>query len=77
MTIQIVPIAYVRNSRRDVEDDFWGRVVSDIVMEPAYGEDSIAGLEEFSHAEVTFHFHGVPDEKVVTGQSGSLRGRRS
>ena len=67
MTIQIVPIAHVRNSRSEVEDDYWGSVISEIVMDPAFGADSIAGLEEFSHAEVTFHFHGVPDDKIVVG----------
>ena len=67
MTIQIEPIAHVRNSRREVEDDYWGSVISEIVMAPAFGADSIVGLEEFSHAEVTFHFHGVPDDEVVVG----------
>lgn len=67
MTIQIVPIGYVRNSRREAVDDNWGSVVSEIVLEPAFGEDSIAGLEAFSHAEVTFHFHGVPEDKIVSG----------
>lgn len=65
--IQIAPIGYVRNSRTEVEDDFWGNVVSEIVMDPAFGEESILGLESFSHAEVTFHFHGVPDSKIVSG----------
>ncbi len=65
--IRISPIAYVRNLRREVEDDFWGGVVSEIVMDPAFGEASIRGLEEFSHADVTFHFNAVPDEKIVTG----------
>lgn len=65
--IQIVPVGYVRNPRREIEDDFWGGVVSEIVMDPAFGEESILGLEDFSHAEVTFHFHGVPEAKVVTG----------
>jgi tRNA-Thr(GGU) m(6)t(6)A37 methyltransferase TsaA len=67
MTIQISAVGYVRNSRREALDDDWGGVVSEIVMEPAFGEDSITGLEAFSHAEVTFHFHGVPDDKVVAG----------
>jgi tRNA-Thr(GGU) m(6)t(6)A37 methyltransferase TsaA len=65
--IPISPIAYVRNSRREVEDDYWGSVVSEIVMEPSLGEESIVGLESFSHAEVIFVFHGVPDDKVVVG----------
>jgi tRNA-Thr(GGU) m(6)t(6)A37 methyltransferase TsaA len=65
--IPISPIAYVRNSRREVEDDYWGSVVSEIVMEPAFGEESIVGIESFSHAEVIFVFHGVPDDKVVVG----------
>jgi len=65
--IHITPIAYVRNSRRAVEDDFWGGLVSEIVMEPGFGEESIRGLENFSHAEVTFHLHSVPDDKIVIG----------
>lgn len=65
--ISLTPIAHVRNCRREMEDDYWGGVVSEIVMEPGFGEESILGLESFSHAEVIFHFHGVTDDKIVAG----------
>jgi tRNA-Thr(GGU) m(6)t(6)A37 methyltransferase TsaA len=65
--ITIRPIATVRNSRVEVEDDYWGGVLSEIVMEPDFGEESIRGLEAFSHVEVTFHFHLVDEKDVVTG----------
>jgi tRNA-Thr(GGU) m(6)t(6)A37 methyltransferase TsaA len=61
------PVARVANCRRSVEDDFWGGVVSEIVLEQAFGEESLLGLEEFTHAEIVFHFDRVPEERVVTG----------
>jgi tRNA-Thr(GGU) m(6)t(6)A37 methyltransferase TsaA len=65
--ITLEPIAYVRNSRRDVEDDFWGGLVSEIALADAMPADCIAGLEAFSHAEVMFHFHMVDASKIVSG----------
>jgi hypothetical protein len=35
--ISMKPIALVRNERREVEDDDWGAIASEIVMEPEYG----------------------------------------
>jgi len=67
MRISLEPIGYVRNSRVEVQDDNWGGVVSEIVIEEGMGAEALAGIEEFSHAEVIFYFHGVDEGKIVTG----------
>jgi tRNA-Thr(GGU) m(6)t(6)A37 methyltransferase TsaA len=65
--ISLEPIAHVRNPRREVEDDFWGGLVSEIALVDAMPADCIAGLEQFSHAEIVFHFHLVEEHKIVIG----------
>jgi tRNA (Thr-GGU) A37 N-methylase len=32
-----------------------------------FGSDALQGLEEFSHVEVLFFFHGVEPSKIVSG----------
>src|SRR5262249_49951211 len=56
-----------RNSRQLVEDDNWGGIVSEIAIDEAIGAEGLAGIEEFSHAEVIFYFHQVEEQKIVTG----------
>jgi tRNA (adenine37-N6)-methyltransferase len=63
--ISLTPIGFVRNARKDVEDDHWGRLVSEIVVE--LGEESLQGIEDFSHAEVIFYFDRVDEAKIVRG----------
>jgi tRNA-Thr(GGU) m(6)t(6)A37 methyltransferase TsaA len=63
---QIKPIAHVRNDRREVVDDNWGDVVSEIELVDDFSEESIQGLEDFSHVEVIFYMDQVEDEKIET-----------
>jgi len=65
--IQIEPIGYVENERKEVKDDFWGSVKSRIVILDEYPEDSLEGIEGFSHLEIIFHFDKVDKEKILTG----------
>lgn len=65
MNIQVQPIGYVRNPRKEVDDDNWGEVISEIVIE--IGEEALQGLEDFSHAEVIFYFDQVDESRIVTG----------
>ncbi|MEW6207147.1 MAG: SAM-dependent methyltransferase [Acidobacteriota bacterium] len=67
MTINLEPIGMVRSSRRAVEDDCWGGVISVITLSEPLSEESLRGIEEFSHAEVIFYFHLVEEEKIITG----------
>lgn len=59
-TITVRPIGFVRNDRKELTDDFWGDVVSDIEIDSSVvPSHSLEGLEKFSHAEVIFHFDRV------------------
>jgi len=48
------PIAFVRNERSEMIDDDWDDVVSTIELASDVPGESLRGLEEFSHVEVTF-----------------------
>ncbi len=63
----IVPVAYVRSSRRQAEDDDWGEHHSLIELAAPFDEQSLLGLAEFSHVEVIFLFDRVDAAQVVTG----------
>jgi tRNA-Thr(GGU) m(6)t(6)A37 methyltransferase TsaA len=67
MDIIVRPIGFVRNERREMGDDTWGGILSQIVIEPPLGAAALQGLEGFSHAEVIFHFDQVDEIKIVTG----------
>ena len=64
MKIEIMPIGYVKNSRKEATDDFWGNVISEIELTGEFTEEALKGIEEFSHAEVIFHFDKADKNKV-------------
>jgi len=49
------------------EDDSWDREVAEIVLAPRFGPAALAGLSDFSHLEVIFHFDQVPENEINTG----------
>ena len=57
MEIIIKPIAFVRNSRENLSDDFWGNIVSEIKLADSIPTESLNGIESFSYIEIVFHFH--------------------
>ena len=60
----VQPIAFVHNERKEIKDDEWGDVRSCITLTDMYTEESIQGIEDFSHIEVIFYFHKVTDEQI-------------
>ena len=74
MSISLNPVAYVKNSRKDLSDDFWGTVMSEIQLIPEIPADSFNGIDEFSHLEIIFHFDKSDKSKVVF--SGHPRGNK-
>jgi tRNA-Thr(GGU) m(6)t(6)A37 methyltransferase TsaA len=66
MDITLAPIGHVRTARSQPVDDFWGNEIARIELAPRYGADALAGLADFSHAEVIFLFHQVAEDKIVT-----------
>src|SRR5215510_7235544 len=67
MIMVIEPIGFVKNDRKAVGDDYWGGIVSEIIINETPGAEAIQGLEDFSHAAVIFAFHLVDETKIVTG----------
>ena len=63
--ITLKPIGYVRNTRLDLDDDNWGSVASEIRLDESLLEESLDGIETFSHAEIIFYFDQVADEKEI------------
>lgn len=68
MTFTLTPIGHVRGGRAEAIDDDWGESRATIALDPAkFAPDALAGLADFSHAEVIFLFDRVPDSKIETG----------
>ena len=61
------PIAFVANSRRDLTDDHWGPVISEITLVDSLTAESFQGLNDFSHVEIYFHFNRVTDGDIEYG----------
>lgn len=61
---EIHPVAFVRGGRKEAIDDNWGDVVATIEFVDPYTEESLLGLEDFSHIDVVFVFHGVDPESI-------------
>jgi len=66
MSFALEPIGRVEALRASPEDDFWGGETATIVLDARFSPEALAGLDAFSHVEVIFLFHAVPEEKIVT-----------
>jgi tRNA-Thr(GGU) m(6)t(6)A37 methyltransferase TsaA len=65
--ITIKPIAFVKNNRKEISDDFWGGIISEIMLTDEFDESALKGIEEFSHLEIIFYFDKVSDDSIETG----------
>ena len=65
----IEPIAYVKNSRSAPDDDYWGDLISEIIISDKIAEQIIKGIEEFSHLEIIFYFHLADLAKIEISSS--------
>jgi tRNA-Thr(GGU) m(6)t(6)A37 methyltransferase TsaA len=68
MKIELTPIGFVKNSRKEIDDDFWGNVISEITLSDVFTNDSLAGLTEYSHAEIIFYFDKADKEEINYGK---------
>ena len=67
MSITIQPVAFVRGGRTEATDDDWGESRARIELAEGIPNEALAGLADFSHAEVIFVFDKVTDDQIVTG----------
>lgn len=67
MKIELTPVGYVKNSRKEVTDDFWGEVISDIELTGEFTGEALKGITDYSHAEIIFYFDKADKAKVLKG----------
>ena len=68
MTISLEPIATVVGGRAEPTDDEWDKERAIIELDAdRFTAEAVAGLDNFSHIEVVFHFNRVPEDKVQYG----------
>jgi hypothetical protein len=66
--ITLRAIGRVSCPRVELVDDHWGNVPSVIHSDAErFAPDALTGLADFSHLEVVYHFHRVPNEAIETG----------
>lgn len=65
--ITLHPIGIAYNERLEIEDDFWGEIITKIIINDNLPEESLNEIESFSHLEVIYYFHNVEKSKIVTG----------
>ena len=61
-----LPVARVEGGRDAPSDDSWDAVEARIVLDGRFGAEALAGLSDFSHIEVVFHFDRVAQEEITT-----------
>lgn len=66
MSSVIEQIATVFNNVDFRQDENWKNVISSIVLDEKFNEDSLHGLKDFSHIEVLFGFHLLNTDEVET-----------
>jgi len=64
MKIEMTPIGYVKNKKKEVTDDRWGTIISEIILAENIIEEALDGIEAFSHLDVIFYMDKVSDEKA-------------
>ena len=62
------PIGVVRSAIQEPVDDVWGGVIARIELDATrFSQESLAGLDEFSHVEIVFVFDRVADSEIHMG----------
>ena len=62
--IEITPIGYVSQARKETIDDYWGDAKATIMLDAnRFSPSAIRGLDTFSHIEIIFQFHLVRSKK--------------
>jgi tRNA (adenine37-N6)-methyltransferase len=67
MMIELKPIAVAHNNRAEIKDDHWGGTITEITLLEHLGEESLEGIELFSHLDIIFYFHLVDESRIITG----------
>ena len=76
MEFTIEAVGHVASGRAEVRDDDWGASRARIVLDASrFAPEALAGLADFSHAEIVFLFDRVSDDRIEYG-ARHPRGRK-
>ena len=50
-----------------MQDDYWGNVISEIIIYDKFPEECLDGIDTFSHLEIIFYFDKADYNKTVDG----------
>jgi tRNA (adenine37-N6)-methyltransferase len=66
--IFLSPIGVIHSTRFEPTDDAWDGVDQRIELDAErFSPDALAGLADFSHVEILYHFHRLDESKIVCG----------
>lgn len=63
-TIQMKPIGFVSSTRKKLADDDWDNESVHIELSSEFQDEALAGLSDFSHAEIIFYMDQVDPTKI-------------
>jgi len=64
-SISLVPIGVIRSTRKEAKDDNWNAETASVELDAGqFSEEAMAGLSDFSHAEIIFYMDRVNPSKV-------------
>ncbi|MCW3161705.1 tRNA (N6-threonylcarbamoyladenosine(37)-N6)-methyltransferase TrmO [Chryseobacterium oryctis] len=75
MKIELEPIGFVKNSRKEPIDDNWYQIISDIELADNIPTEAFNNISDFSHLEIIFYFDQVKSNNIVF--SGHPRGNKN
>jgi tRNA-Thr(GGU) m(6)t(6)A37 methyltransferase TsaA len=62
--IHLDPIGTVHSPRHAALDDYWGDLTATIRLDERFPAEATMGLSDFSHLEVIYQFHQVPEDRI-------------
>ncbi len=69
-SIELTPIGWVRSSRKEMTDDFWGDARSTLELDPKlFNPESLEGLSDFSHLEIVYQLDRVEKSSIIYGST--------
>ena len=64
MEIVLKPVAWTKNNRQQITDDYWGDVISEIILDESIPEQAFTGIADFSHLDIIYYFDRTKDDPV-------------
>src|ERR1051325_1780635 len=64
MDITLHPVEFVKINREQATDDYWGDIVSEIILAEEFPEEALMGIEDYSHLEIVFYFDKADPSKT-------------